>query len=132
MRLRKPGKTKRSAAKTPRPKRFWAKNPAATTLVGAVAARSIRSAMGNNLEQRVQKIEERNKVVEADKEWETSWTRRILLTLFTYLAIGIYLWVIEISQPWLNAIVPAVAFMISTLTMPWFKKVWLRYVRRRK
>ena len=88
--------------------------------------------MENNLEQRVQKIEERNKVVEADKEWETSWTRRILLTLFTYLAIGIYLWVIEISQPWLNAIVPAVAFMISTLTMPWFKKVWLRYVRRRK
>lgn len=83
-----------------------------------------------NLEQRVQKIEERNKAVEADKGWETSWTRRLLLTLFTYLAIGIYLWVIEISRPWLNAIVPAVAFMISTLTIPWFKKVWLKIKRR--
>lgn len=85
--------------------------------------------MGNNmenLEQRIQKIEERNKSVEADKAWETSWTRRILLTLFTYLAIGVYMWAIDISRPWLNAVVPAVAFMLSTLTMPFFKKVWLK------
>ncbi|HDZ54744.1 MAG TPA: hypothetical protein ENI19_02975 [Candidatus Nealsonbacteria bacterium] len=79
-----------------------------------------------NLEQRVQKIEERNKRVEIDKSWETSWTRRILLTVFTYLAIGVYLWVIEISKPWINAVVPAVAFMLSTLTMPFFKKMWLK------
>jgi hypothetical protein len=85
--------------------------------------------MENNLEQRVKKIEERNRAVEADKGWETSWTRRVLLTMFTYLAIGVYLWVIDISRPWLNAIVPAVAFMISTLTMPFFKRVWLRYYK---
>jgi hypothetical protein len=82
------------------------------------------------VEQKIQKIEERNKNVEADKAWETSWTRRILLTLFTYLAIGVYLWVIEISRPWLNAIVPAVAFMISTLTMPFFKQVWINTFMR--
>ena len=80
----------------------------------------------DNLEQKIQQIEERNKKVEADKAWETSWTRRLLLTAFTYLAIGVYLWAIEISQPWLNAIVPAGAFMLSTLTMPFFKKLWLR------
>ncbi|MFA5050662.1 MAG: hypothetical protein WC499_00910 [Patescibacteria group bacterium] len=85
-----------------------------------------------NLEQKIQKIEERNKKVETDKAWETSWTRRILLTIFTYLSIGIYLWVIKISRPWLNAIVPAVAFMISTLTMPFFKKLWLKFLRTRK
>jgi len=79
-----------------------------------------------NLEQKIQQIEERNKKVEADKAWETSWTRRLFLTSFTYLAIGIYLWAIEISRPWLNAIVPAVAFMLSTLTMPFFKRLWLR------
>lgn len=87
--------------------------------------------MGNsmeNLEQKIQKIEERNKRVEADKAWETSWIRRILLTIFTYLAIGVYLKVIEISRPWFNAIVPAVAFMISTLTIPWFKKVWVKRI----
>lgn len=79
-----------------------------------------------NLEQRIQQLEARNKKVEADKAWETSWTRRILLSLFTYLAIGIYLWTIDIVNPWLNAVVPAVAFMLSTLTIPFFKRVWLK------
>ena len=79
-----------------------------------------------NLEQKIQRIEERNRKVKADKAWETSWARRLLLTAFTYLAIGVYLWAIEISRPWLNAIVPAAAFMLSTLTMPFFKMLWLK------
>ncbi len=82
------------------------------------------------IEQKIQKIEERNRRVEDDKAWEISLTRRILLSLFTYLAIGTYLWVIEIERPWLNAIVPAVAFMISMLTMQFFKKLWLKFFRR--
>lgn len=99
------------------------------TLVHAEAEKSIRSAMGNNMEnieQRIQKIEERNKKVEDDKAWETSWTRRGLLALFTYLAIGIYMWAIEIERPWLNAVIPTVGFMLSTFTMPFFKKAWLK------
>lgn len=80
----------------------------------------------STIEERIQKIEERNAGVEADKAWETSLTRRGLLALFTYLAIGLYMWVIGVSQPWLNAIVPAVGFLLSTLTMPFFKKIWLR------
>lgn len=79
-----------------------------------------------DLEQKIREIEERNQRVETNKAWETSWTRRLLLTAFTYLTIGVYLWTIEIQRPWLNAIVPAVAFMISTLIMPFFKKLWLR------
>lgn len=82
--------------------------------------------MENNLEQRIQKIEERNKNVETDKAWEMSWTRRALLTLFTYLAIGLYMRAIEIERPWLNAVVPTVGFMVSTLTMPFLKRIWLK------
>ncbi len=81
------------------------------------------------IEQRLQKIEERNNKVEADKAWETSWMRRILLILFTYLAIGLYLRAINIDRPWLNALVPAVGFTISTLSMPFFKKWWLKLFR---
>lgn len=79
-----------------------------------------------DLEQKIKKIEERNQRVETDKAWETSWTRRALLIIFTYLAIGAYMRAIAIPQPWLNAVVPAVAFMLSTLTMPFFKKLWLK------
>ena len=81
------------------------------------------------IEQRIQNIEERNKRVEIDKAWETSWPRRTLLAAFTYLAIGVYLWAIRIPSPWVNAIVPAAAFMISTLTMPFFKSVWQKWRR---
>jgi len=85
----------------------------------------------SKLEKRIKGIEERNKRVESDKSWETSYTRRILLFIFTYLAIGLYLNVINISQPWLNAIVPAVGFMLSTLTLPFFKRLWLKYVYKK-
>jgi len=85
----------------------------------------------DNLEQRIQKIEERNRQVEQDKAWETSRARRILLMAFTYLAIGVYLWAIGISRPWLHAIVPTIAFMISTLAMPWFKRIWVKNIYRK-
>ena len=84
-----------------------------------------------DLERKVKQIEERNKKVGSDKEWELSITRRALLMLFTYLAIGFYLQAIKISQPWLNAIVPAIAFMLSTLTFPFFKEFWLKYINKK-
>lgn len=84
------------------------------------------------LKREITLIKERNKRVEKDKVWETSYTRRFLLILFTYLAIGFYLQAIKISNPWLNAIVPAVGFLLSTLTLPFFKKVWSDYIYREK
>ena len=83
-----------------------------------------------NLEKRVAEIEKRNARVEADKAWETSFARRGLLVLFTYLAVGAYMAAIGVADAWLNAIVPAVAFMLSTLTLPYFKGIWL--AQRRK
>lgn len=82
-----------------------------------------------SLEERVGNIEERNKLVEADKAWETSWTRKLLIVLFTYVAIGIFLSVIKVERPWLSAIVPAIAFTLSTLTMPFFRKLWLGWTK---
>ncbi len=79
----------------------------------------------STIEERLVAIEERNARVESAKAWETSWTRRGLLVLFTYLAIGIYMWAINIDRPWLNAIIPAAGFMISTLTIPLFKRIWI-------
>ncbi|MBS3100584.1 hypothetical protein J4204_00440 [Candidatus Woesearchaeota archaeon] len=84
-----------------------------------------------HLEEKIRQIEERNKKVELDKAWETSMTRRFLLLLFTYLVIGFYLQAINIPRPWLNSIVPAVAFMLSTLTLPFFRGLWLKYINRR-
>ena len=80
----------------------------------------------SQLEKRIVNIENRNKKVEADKAWETSSTRKILLTFFTYFSIGTYMAVINVNQPWLNAIVPSIGFMLPTLTLHYFKNFWLK------
>jgi hypothetical protein len=51
------------------------------------------------LEKEIEKLKERNRRVELDKAWETSFTRRGLLIIFTYLAIGLYLRAINIENP---------------------------------
>lgn len=78
------------------------------------------------LEERIIAIENRNKRVEADKAWELSWTRRVLLLLFTYAAIGVYLQVIGAPDPWLNALGASLAFLLSTLTLSFIKELWLK------
>jgi Gpi18-like mannosyltransferase len=83
-----------------------------------------------DLEKEIEEIKERNRRVEDDKAWETSYARRILLVAFTYLAVGAYLWAISVPNPWLNAIIPALAFMLSTLTLPFFKNLWLKQRRK--
>ena len=75
----------------------------------------------------IKAIIERNKRVEKDKAWETSFTRRIIIALLTYLLIVLFLWMIKIEKPWLNALVPTIAFVLSTLSLPFFKRIWLRY-----
>lgn len=78
------------------------------------------------LEQRVIALEQRNKRVELDKAWETSTQRKILLIIFTYISIGLYMWIIGVSLPWLNAVIPSLGFLLSTLTLPFFKRLWMK------
>ncbi len=79
-----------------------------------------------DLERRVRVIEKRNTRVELDKRWETSWIRRLAVIIFTYVAIGLYLQIIHVTNPWLNAIVPAVGFFLSTLTLSVVKQYWMK------
>lgn len=85
-----------------------------------------------DLEKEIEKLKERNRRVETDKGWETSLTRRGLLVIFTYLAIGLYLNAIRMENPWLNAIIPSVAFLLSTLTLPYFKNLWIKFNRKKE
>ena len=72
----------------------------------------------------VESIKERNRRVELDKAWETSWTRRGVITVFTYIVAVLWLVVIENSHPWLNAFIPAGAYILSTLSLPFIKRWW--------
>jgi len=80
-----------------------------------------------DVEKRIATIENRNRKVETDKAWETSFVRRGLLITFTYLSVGFYMQAINITNPWLNAIIPSLGFLLSTLTLPFFKKMWMSW-----
>lgn len=79
----------------------------------------------NNIEDRIQVIEERNRRVEADKSWETSLARRVLIIGLTYLVMVIFFYYANIDRPWVSAVVPALAYAVSTFTFDFAKKQWL-------
>ena len=74
----------------------------------------------------IEKIKQRNAKVEADKAWELSWTRKLLVSGLTYLVVVMVFIVSDMPEPFLNALVPTVAFLISTLTVSFVKKLWLK------
>lgn len=80
-----------------------------------------------DLRKEIDEIKIRNARVEIDKTWETSWTRRLIVAFFTYLSVALYLSVIRIPDPWTNAVVPTSGFLLSTLTLPFFKNLWTRF-----
>jgi len=79
-----------------------------------------------NTENQIQAILERNKKVEADKAWETSWTRRLFIALLTYLCALAWLMLIKQPLAWLTSAVPVLGYLLSTLTLPPLKRYWLR------
>ena len=78
------------------------------------------------LEEEINKIKERNKRVEAEKAWETSWTRKITICILTYLVISSFFLFADISDPFINSIVPTIGFILSTISVPFVKKLWLK------
>jgi len=80
----------------------------------------------DSLKKEIEKIKERNKRVEKDKAWETSWTRRVAIAISTYILITIPLLIIKVEKPFLSAIIPAVAYLISTATISILKDWWLK------
>jgi len=78
-----------------------------------------------DIEKEIEKIKKRNAKVEADKAWETSFFRRGILTIATYVVIAIFLISINAPNPWFSAAIPAIAFLLSTLTLPFIKEWWI-------
>lgn len=80
----------------------------------------------NDIESRLSAIEERNKRVELGKNWEISWTRRLLIAALTYTVVLAYLVLTKNSQPFVNALIPPTGFILSTLAIKSVKDLWQR------
>ncbi|HLC53771.1 MAG TPA: hypothetical protein VJK03_04460 [Candidatus Nanoarchaeia archaeon] len=78
------------------------------------------------MKQELKAIHERNRRVELDKAWEVSATRRAVIAVITYIIVVIFLMLIGAPQPWITALVPVIGFILSTLTIPLIKRLWIK------
>ena len=78
-----------------------------------------------DLEKEINEIKERNKRVELDKAWETSWTRKICICILTYIVVIIYSYLIrKLDNILLSSLVPVIGFSLSTLSLKIVRKTW--------
>ena len=83
-----------------------------------------------DLEEKVIEIEKRNKRVELDKSWETSWTRRICIMILTYIVVIIYSYLIRnYDYILLSSLVPVIGFTLSTLSLKVIRKYWEKSIK---
>lgn len=78
-----------------------------------------------DLEKEIELIKERNKRVETDKAWETSWTRKICIAVLTYLVVVAYNYgIVKIDNIFLSSLVPVMGFLLSTLSLKVIRNIW--------
>ena len=83
-----------------------------------------------NLEKEVELIKQRNKRVELDKLWETSWTRKICIIILTYIVVIIYSYLIKkFDNIFLSSLVPVIGFTLSTLSLKLVRNIWQKRIK---
>ena len=77
------------------------------------------------LKKELDEIKLRNKRVELDKKWETSYTRKICICILTYIVVLIYSNMVNKSNNiFLSSLVPVIGFFLSTLSLRLVRKLW--------
>ena len=77
----------------------------------------------NELKMEIEKIKERNKKVELDKAWETSFVRRLCICILTYIVVVVYSIITKnVTNIWISSLVPVIDFTLSTLSLKVVKK----------
>lgn len=78
-----------------------------------------------DLNKEIEEIKKRNKRVELDKAWETSWTRKICICILTYIVVVIYSYIVKnYDNILLSSLVPVIGFTLSTLSLKYVRKIW--------
>lgn len=82
------------------------------------------------LENEINKIIERNKVVELNKKWETCWTRKICICILTYAIVIIYSYIVKnYDNIFLSSLVPVIGFTLSTLSLKFVRQIWEKHIQ---
>lgn len=77
------------------------------------------------LAKEIEAIKARNKRVEAEKAWETSWFRVFTISVLTYVVSAAVLCLLGNTDFLFNALIPTIGFFLSNQSLPFIKKWWL-------
>lgn len=78
-----------------------------------------------DLKKEIEEIKIRNKRVELDKKWETSYTRKVCICILIYIVVVIYSTIIsKTNNIFLSSLVPVIGFFLSTLSLKLIRKLW--------
>jgi|CXWL01.1.fsa_nt_gi hypothetical protein len=80
----------------------------------------------------VEALKKRNIRVEADKAWEVSLFRKLVVLVVTYVVASVALYVIGVKDFYLGAFIPTLGFFLSTLTFPFIKEWWVQKYLKNK
>jgi hypothetical protein len=80
------------------------------------------------IEQEIEQIKERNARVEADKAWETSIFRKVIISVFTYILTAVVFYLIGVREYLLNAFIPTLGYFLSVQSLPFIKSWWIEKV----
>ncbi len=80
-----------------------------------------------SLQKELAEIKARNARVELDKAWEISLARKVWLSVITYVVVVLFFLVAHLPHPFINALVPAIGFLISTFTLKFVKNFWIKH-----
>lgn len=64
-------------------------------------------------------------MVELNKKWEISLTRKICIIILTYIVVVTYSFLIKkVDNIFLSSLVPVIGFTLSTLSLNLIRKIW--------
>lgn len=79
-----------------------------------------------SIEQDIAALKERNARVEADKAWERSKTRVGSVMMITYIVAVVLLMFLGNDHAFRNALVPVAGYLLSTQSLPFLKRWWVK------
>jgi len=79
------------------------------------------------LEEQVQKLNLMQKYDELKSKWDRSLVRIIYVSTTTYLFVAVFMFILEVDNYLVNALIPSLGYILSTQTLPSIKKAWVRY-----
>lgn len=79
----------------------------------------------------IMELKLKNKKIEADKAWETSWTRRGIIGIVTYIIVAAWLAMLGVEHNLIHALVVVGSYLVAIAILPMLKKYWVDFVYTR-